>query len=105
MYYSYSSILKALFLLLVISGFKTTVCAVETTRPGKRGIISGTIIDSESEAYIEYATVALYKMQPKALISGGITDNKGFFELKDIANGEYALEITFMGFKTRIFHP
>jgi outer membrane receptor protein involved in Fe transport len=69
----------------------------------KIGTIQGTIQDSTSNGAIEYATVGLYRRQDSSLVTGTITDQSGFFSLKDIPFGKYYLEAAFIGYtKKRI---
>jgi len=71
----------------------------KTANSDKRGDIIGTIIDGNDNKPIEYATIAIFTQEDK-LITGGISDNKGFFRLKNNPVGDYYLTVTFMGYKT-----
>jgi ferric enterobactin receptor len=63
------------------------------------GRIMGFILDSTTNKPVEYATVALFdeKNQP---IDGASTDQKGAFTLKDIPDGDFRLEVSFLGYTT-----
>ena len=60
--------------------------------------ISGHIIDKETNAPLEYATIVLNPLNGKN-ITGGLTDNKGDFNF-EAAGGIYNISIEFIGFKT-----
>lgn len=65
------------------------------------GKISGTINDGGTQKPVEFASVALYKMSDKEKpLDGVVTDEKGFFKLKNIKNGKYRISISFIGYQT-----
>ncbi|MBX7126163.1 MAG: TonB-dependent receptor [Cyclobacteriaceae bacterium] len=65
------------------------------------GRISGIVMDSTLNQPIEFATVALINSKTNKPVDGGITDDKGKFVIKEIANGDYRLEVSFIGFGTK----
>ena len=69
----------------------------------KNGKINGKIIDAETKTPMEYANVAIYNQQDSKLVTGGITNASGVFEINQLPNGSYYLVANFIGFKnTRI---
>lgn len=70
----------------------------ETTSPPPSRAVLGRVYDQKTNQPVEYATVALYKMPEKKLITGGITNQRGGFSLKDIKDGSYIIEIKFIGY-------
>jgi len=67
------------------------------------GSIKGKVKDKNTGENIEYATIGLYNSKDSSLIKGVATDKDGYFEIKNIPNGNYFIEITFVGYtKTRI---
>lgn len=66
-----------------------------------QGQITGKIIDSETNAPLEYATAALYSNLDKTLITGVITNTDGVFSIEDIKKGSYYLEASFIGYDTK----
>ncbi len=65
----------------------------------KRGAIKGVIIDQANGQAMEYANIAVYNKFDSTLVTGGITGNKGEFEIKGVPLGEYYLEAHFIGFE------
>jgi len=63
------------------------------------GIITGVVIDQTTKSPLPFATIIL-KDSNDTYISGVITDDKGNFELDNIAVGKYLLEIQFIGYQT-----
>jgi outer membrane receptor protein involved in Fe transport len=66
------------------------------------GKISGTVIDSLTKKPLDYGTVSVFRNTGKATITGVLTDDKGNFQLNDMKPGVYRLEITFVGYPTKI---
>lgn len=66
------------------------------------GRITGTLVDSTTNEPIEFATLSLFKVpnmtQP---VDGAMTDEKGKFELKDLAVGQYILKFSFIGYQNK----
>ena len=97
-----------LFSLITLIGCKeskkTTACedgkvTIETTPGfGEKSTITGRVIDQATKEAMAYAAAILIK--DGITITGVITDENGLFELKDIANGEYILRISYVGYTT-----
>ena len=62
--------------------------------------VKGSIIEKESKTPIEQAAVRLLSVKDSSLVSGAITDTKGVFSLKSVRNGDYLLNITYIGFES-----
>jgi outer membrane receptor protein involved in Fe transport len=65
------------------------------------GTIKGIIQDSVTSGAIEYATVGLYRQKDAKLVNGIVTDPSGSFILKDLPNGKYYLEASFIGYNKK----
>jgi outer membrane receptor protein involved in Fe transport len=59
--------------------------------------ISGKVVDASTQKPIEYATITLTDQRSKA-VNGAVTDNKGMFEITNIAPGIYVLSVDFIGY-------
>ena len=67
------------------------------------GTISGFVIDEISNNTVEYANVVLYSKQDSSLVTGGITNAKGYFNIENIPFGQYYIDIDFIGYnKNRV---
>jgi ferric enterobactin receptor len=64
------------------------------------GRIFGTVVDSISNKPVEYATVGLFDIKTRMPIDGTTTDQKGNFILKGLPDGDFRIEISFVGYKT-----
>lgn len=60
--------------------------------------ITGKIIDARTRDPIPYATVVLKNAMSDHL-SGGISDELGYFEIKKVPEGNYLVEIQFIGYE------
>jgi len=65
----------------------------------KDGVVSGKVIDATSNQALPYVTIIIRDSANKT-ITGGITNDKGHFSIKQIPEGEYTIEIQFIGYKT-----
>ena len=69
----------------------------------KRGKITGMVMDETTKQPMEYANIAIYNIGDSSLVTGGITDENGVFEITGTGFGEFYLEANFIGFnKTRV---
>ena len=64
------------------------------------GIILGEVINEETGAPVEYASVTLIDYDSKDVINGQLTDYNGIFVFKEVKNGQYYIEIKFMGYES-----
>lgn len=88
-------------LLLTLTLLTTTNIFATDTAPKKKNI-TGTVIDKRDGKPVEFATVAIYTVADHSLINGGITDEKGVFAINNIAQGNYQIEIAYIGYTTTI---
>ncbi|WP_298757337.1 TonB-dependent receptor [uncultured Psychroserpens sp.] len=64
--------------------------------------ISGTVIDAEDKAPLEYATVSFFSKTENKIITGGITDNKGIFKI-EVPSGTYNVSVEYLSYKTKTY--
>lgn len=62
--------------------------------------ISGKIIDEDTKEPLEYATISFFDLKQQKIVSGGITDNKGEFNI-EINRGLYNIKVEYISFKTK----
>jgi len=63
------------------------------------GTISGKVVDQKNVP-VSYATIAI--KEGEAVITGGITDDNGDFQIKNLALKNYTVEVQFIGYNTFI---
>ena len=64
----------------------------------RNGSISGKVVDAKSQQPIPYATIVIKDTANKT-VTGGITDDKGSFEIKKIPEGKNIVEVQFIGYQ------
>ena len=69
--------------------------------PKGNGKIMGILVDSISGKPVEFATIALMNVKTNKPIDGTTSDAKGLFSLTKLAPGDYRLQYSFIGYKTR----
>jgi len=74
----------------------------EETPMARDADIGGRIIDEESGHSIEYASVVLHRSSDSSMVQGTISRADGRFTIEDIDDGNYYLEISFMGYERRV---
>jgi len=63
------------------------------------GVISGVVVDSATQSQMEYVTVSLFILPKNELVSGGITDSKGRFEIGNLRPARYKVELNYLGYQ------
>ena len=62
------------------------------------GTVKGAAFDTLSKQTVQSATITLLQQKDSSLVTFTMTDNKGQFELKGLANGKYRLLITHVNY-------
>ena len=65
------------------------------------GKISGIVRDSTNSQAVEFANIALIDPATKKPVNGSVADDKGKFTVAKIPNGNYFLDISFIGYNTK----
>ncbi len=86
-----------LFTLLIIS--ENSFAQMAKNKLPKPGVISGKVIDNSTKQALPYVNVVVRDLAKK-IITGGITDEKGLFTIKDLPRGKSLVEVQFIGYKT-----
>ena len=90
---NYKSILSLLLLTVTCISF-----AQQRPEP-KKIKVTGKVIDKMSSQPLEYATIVFENSRRPEMVTGGITDGKGEFDI-EINAGTYNVRIEFISFKT-----
>jgi outer membrane receptor protein involved in Fe transport len=91
--YSITSFMKKYFFVIIFIG---VACS---TTLGQKFSIKGQVTDTLSNP-LPSSTVMLLNPKDSSLVNFGVSDVKGFFEIKNANKGEYLLKITFVGYAT-----
>ncbi|MFP4023293.1 MAG: TonB-dependent receptor domain-containing protein [Thiohalospira sp.] len=95
--------IKKLFLALVIIGVSINAFAEEINSSELvKGNLTGYVYDSNVNKPLEYATISLINLETGSVVNGTISDESGYFHLKNIEPGKYKIEITFIGYEKKV---
>ena len=63
----------------------------------KIGVLQGIVVDSVTTEPIPYASVSVVNMRSNEIVTGGITNQTGSFNIREIPMGRNQLVIEFIG--------
>jgi len=66
------------------------------------GSITGRVFDSATKHTIEYANIVVFSMRDSSLITGGVTNSDGVFNLTIDRPGNFKVEVRFIGYDTEV---
>lgn len=85
----------------LVLAFFVTVAVAAQDKSAKKIKLKGTVVEKMSKQPLEYATISLLNPVSAKIEGGGITNNKGEFEVA-INAGTYDIKIEFISFKTSL---
>ncbi|MBR1448767.1 MAG: TonB-dependent receptor [Prevotella sp.] len=65
-----------------------------------QGVVRGRIIDKQTEEAMQFVNVKLSASGTGKMVRGAMSDVKGHFAMSDVPDGQYVLEVSFVGYKT-----
>ena len=65
----------------------------------KIGVVYGTVVDSAMGAPIAYASISIINARSNTIMTGGITNEDGEFNIKEIPLGRHKILIEYIGYK------
>lgn len=71
--------------------------------PAITGKIIGQVMDTLSKEPVGFATIVLINPKDKKEVNGNITEDDGKFKLTEVKVGTYDLQLSFIGYKTRMY--
>ena len=63
-----------------------------------QGMLSGTIVSSQTSDFLPYAAVAVMKSADSSFVSGVMANGQGYFVVNNLAFGTYFLKLSFVGY-------
>ena len=85
----------------ILTIFMIFTCITAFSQPPKNGIITGKVVDASNQEALPYVSIVI-KNTANDIITGGITDGNGQFEINQIPLGEHQVEVQFIGYKTEL---
>lgn len=70
----------------------------------QRAQVSGRVLDSEEGEALAYATVQIMKADSTSMVTGGTTNGRGAFAIKNVPVGSYMVKISYIGYHN-FFRP
>ena len=87
--------------LLVLFTFILSSTSLIAQNASDTYVVSGTIVERESQAPLEYATIAFYSSTENKIVGGGVTDSRGNYSII-ISTGVYDISFEYFSLMTRI---
>jgi outer membrane receptor protein involved in Fe transport len=91
--------MKKILLLTMLLITASTFAQMAKNNLPKPGIITGKVIDKTTNEALPYVNIVIRDIAKK-IITGGITNENGSFEIKQIPKGNSVIEVQYIGFKT-----
>lgn len=88
--------ITSLFFTITISAQKPSK---RSGKEGKKVTIKGTLLDTDTQQALEFATISVHSVSDSTLIGGGVTDLEGKFSVESPSPKVY-LALDFIGYKT-----
>lgn len=89
-------------ILIIISCFSLSYFSQQRQGNFPGGSISGKVIDSPTKHTIEYANVIVFSLRDSSMVTGGVTNSEGLFNLSIDRPGNFKVEIRFIGYDTEV---
>ncbi|OZV67513.1 TonB-dependent receptor domain-containing protein [Winogradskyella aurantia] len=91
--------MRCIFIILFMVSSAIVISQPNSNTDIKNGSISGRVFDKALNEPIPYVNIIIKDTDNK-ILTGGITDSNGFFNITKIPEGRIKIEITFIGYKT-----
>ncbi len=88
--------------LICILFVNSTMFSFPAYKPGnQKGTIKAVIRDANSNTPIEYANVTIHNSRDSSFVSGTVSDKKGELVFSNLAEGQYYLKISYIGYEKK----
>ncbi len=78
---------------------------MDPNKAPKIGIVFGMVLDSASTSPIPYASISIVNARSSTIMTGGITNEKGEFYIKEIPLGRHSVVVEYIGYKKKQLGP
>ncbi len=85
-------------LILILQCFALAQPGRSGSRPAN-GVLQGTVVDETFDNPVQYANVSVISLETEKVVTGGMTDAAGVFNITEIPWGRYNVTVGFMGYE------
>jgi len=80
------------------------VLAQQNERAGgfSLGTVKGKVIDATTKQPIDYANITLFSPKDSSVVTGGVSNESGVFQITDVRPGRFFAKVSFIGYKTNL---
>ena len=78
---------------------------MDPSKAPKIGQVYGTVVDSATSEPIPYASISVINSRSNTILTGGITDDRGIFHVKEIALGRHKIVVEYIGYEKKELGP
>ena len=78
---------------------------MDPSKAPKIGQVYGTIVDSVTSEPIPYASISIINSRSNTILTGGISDTRGIFHIKEIALGRHKVIVEYIGYEKKELGP
>ena len=78
---------------------------MDPSKAPKIGIVYGSVVDSASSNPVPYASISIVNARSSTIMTGGITNEKGEFYIKEIPLGRHNVVVEYIGYKKKQLGP
>lgn len=86
---------------LLFSSFLSVFSIAATCAQDPKVTVSGIVQDKNSTLKLPYVNVVIKSTPDSAFVAGTVTNDQGLFSIPDISPGNYILELSFLGYRSR----
>lgn len=90
--------MKKIVLIAMLFVSASSIAQMSKEKLPTPGVITGKVIDNTTKEALPYVNIVIRDIAQK-IITGGITDENGSFNIKDIPKGNSLIEVQYIGFK------
>lgn len=69
-------------------------------KPAENGTLYGKLVDAQTNAPVEYASVAILRSADSSVVTGMLSKANGDFNFPEIPLGQYLVKVNFIGYET-----
>jgi outer membrane receptor protein involved in Fe transport len=91
-------------ILIIITGFSIDLFSQQRQGNFPGGSISGRVFDSATKHVIEYANIVVLSSKDSSMVTGGVTNSEGKFNLTIDRPGNFNIEVRFIGYDTKVLN-